>query len=372
MNKRTRQARQILDTPGAISQFGRGQFKVFSLTAPEKFYIVKRTGNGMVCECIDHTKVGSDCCHIKAALMFTCRNMGYNDESFRIMDRSKRGVCMSCDSGNFIKFGTTKNNVQKFSCNECGVQYTANFGFGRMRFSQEVVTQAIQMRFSKMSTRKIADFLSMFGTKVSHVSVHKWTTKFSQMMADYLNDVVPRFDDRPLIRADEIYTKFSGIMYYIFISMDDTTRFMIATEVADSKYQHDTDEFMRETRRKIGRAPANLITDGLDAYGISARRVLPETEHISDIALTSSRLNRYGNPTHARYHPNNNKMERLNGEFRDWEKCYRGLKNAHSPLIKGFSTYFNMVKPHSALDGKTPGEAAKIFIEGNNKWITLI
>ena len=69
---------------------------------------------------------------------------------------------------------------------------------------------------------------------------------------------------------------------------------------------------------------------------------------------------------------NNNKMERLNGEFRDREKVMRGLKKVDSPLISGYQIYHNYVRPHMALDNKTPSEACGIKIEGNNKWITLI
>ena len=35
-------------------------------------------------------------------------------------------------------------------------------------------------------------------------------------------------------------------------------------------------------------------------------------------------------------------------------------------------SYHNFIKPHMALDGKTPSEKAGITIEGNNKWLTLM
>jgi len=34
--------------------------------------------------------------------------------------------------------------------------------------------------------------------------------------------------------------------------------------------------------------------------------------------------------------------------------------------------YYNFIKPHESLDGKTPSEEAGITIEGNNKWLTLM
>jgi hypothetical protein len=69
---------------------------------------------------------------------------------------------------------------------------------------------------------------------------------------------------------------------------------------------------------------------------------------------------------------NNNKMERLNGEIRDREKTMRGLKKKDTPILKGYEIFHNYIRPHMALEGKTPSEVAGIKVEGDNKWITLI
>jgi hypothetical protein len=69
---------------------------------------------------------------------------------------------------------------------------------------------------------------------------------------------------------------------------------------------------------------------------------------------------------------NNNKMERLNGEIRDREKTMRGLKKKRTPILQGYQIYHNFVRPHMALDGKTPSEACGIKVEGQDKWKTLI
>jgi hypothetical protein len=65
-------------------------------------------------------------------------------------------------------------------------------------------------------------------------------------------------------------------------------------------------------------------------------------------------------------------MERLNGEIRDREKVVRGVKKSDSPLIEGYQIYHNYVRPHMALDGKTPASVAGIEVLGDNKWLTLI
>jgi len=82
------------------------------------------------------------------------------------------------------------------------------------------------------------------------------------------------------------------------------------------------------------------------------------TEHIRDI--------RFDGEVH------NNKMERMNGELRDREKVMRTLETTDTPILKGMQIYHNYVRPHTALDGKTPAEVAGIKVEGENKWLTLI
>jgi len=41
-------------------------------------------------------------------------------------------------------------------------------------------------------------------------------------------------------------------------------------------------------------------------------------------------------------------------------------------IIDGFRIYYNFIRPHMALKGKTPAEACGIVINGKNKWLTLI
>ena len=64
-------------------------------------------------------------------------------------------------------------------------------------------------------------------------------------------------------------------------------------------------------------------------------------------------------------------MERMNGEIRDREKVFRGLKKSNTPILTGYQIYHNYVRPHEALEGKAPAEAAGIEVQGDNEWLTL-
>ena len=50
----------------------------------------------------------------------------------------------------------------------------------------------------------------------------------------------------------------------------------------------------------------------------------------------------------------------------------RTLEKLDTPILTGMQIYHNYVRPHMALDGKTPAEVAGIKVEGENKWLTLI
>lgn len=62
----------------------------------------------------------------------------------------------------------------------------------------------------------------------------------------------------------------------------------------------------------------------------------------------------------------------MKGEIRDREKVTRNLKKMDTPILTCEQIYHNFIRPHMALDGRTPSEVAGIEIKGQNKWLTLI
>jgi len=70
---------------------------------------------------------------------------------------------------------------------------------------------------------------------------------------------------------------------------------------------------------------------------------------------------------------NNNMVERLDSTVREREKVMRGLKKNESEIVDGFRIYYNFIRPHMGLEGKTPAEVAGIKLKlGENKWKSLI
>ena len=208
-----------------------------------------------------------------------------------------------------------------------------------------------------MSVRDIENHYEMLGITVDHSTIYDWICKYSIMVSKYLNEIVPRTGN--WIRADEVWIKVAGEQKYLFASMDDDTRYWLASDLADTKFQHNADNLLELTKKAIGKNPTQFITDGLPAYQKASKKVFGKSTH-------------HTRHIHIQRDMNNNKMERLNGEIRDREKVMRGIKKEDSMIFDGYQIYHNYVRPHMSLDGKTPAEKCGIEVKGNNKWITLI
>jgi len=156
-------------------------------------------------------------------------------------------------------------NAQRYICGDCSKTFTFNAGFEGMRSSPQTITTALQLYFTGESLRSIQKFLKIIHQKeVSHKIIHSWVKKYTKLMGDYLENIIPQVGDT--WRADEVYVKVKGDKKYLFALMDDETRFWIAQEVADSKFKHDARNLLRMAKEKMETKPKVFVTDGLQAY----------------------------------------------------------------------------------------------------------
>lgn len=361
-NIRMEKGKTIAHSEGQIKRVDDQTYLVNS-QSNKGHYEVRFKDSKWTCSCPDFSYRGGKCKHIFGVeVSLTLRRIV---EVRRIEPITDITNCRFCGSENIVKDGIRHNNhgdIQKFNCKDCGHYFTVNLGFEKMKHNPRGITTALQLYFTGASLRNTSRTLQLIGVKVSHQTIYNWIKKYTSLMQSYVEKMTPQVSDT--WRADEVYIKFKGNMKYLFALLDDETRFWIAQEVANSKDKHDARNLLRMGKVAMGKNPKTLITDGLPAYERACskvfwtRRIETRTKHIRHIAWKGGW--------------NNNKMERFNGEIRDREKVMRGLKKADTPILTGYQVYHNYVRPHEALDGKTPSEACGIKVEGNNKWMTLI
>ena len=318
--------------------------------------VTKRLNGGWLCTCPDFTYRNVQCKHIWAVqISFAVRKQ----VEARVIEPISFDACIYCRSPSIIKWGVRHNkygDIQKFSCKACGKFFTVNLGFERMKHNPQGITAAMQLYFSGESLRNTARSLRMIGVEVSPRTILRWIDKYTALMEKYLAKIQPQVSDT--WRADEMFLKMKGNLKYLYALMDDQTRFWIAQEVANTKYTADVRPLLELGKAVAGKKPKTFITDGAanfhEAYmqEFWTRDLDNRTEHIRHIRLAGDR--------------NNNRMERFNGELRQREKVMRTLKKPDSLILSGYQIYHNYIRPHEALNGKTPSEAAGIQVRGKN------
>lgn len=362
---REERAREILANPNThIMRVNDNHFQMKSL-ATGRIYDVTIKFSKWHCTCLDHKYRRIECKHIKVIkISIQLRDEARQRNKVTISPVSTK-ECIFCHSTNIKKYGIRRNksgDIQRFVCNGCTKTFSINMGFEGMRSNPQVITSALQLYFTGESLRSIQKFLRLQGKQVTHKTIYTWIKKYTKLMQDYLDNIVPQVGDT--WRADEVWVKVKGDTKYLFALMDDETRFWIAQEVADSKFRHDARNLFRMGKEATKTQPKIIVTDGLPSYHDAYKKEFMMKDR-KKYAVHFEHIHLDGDM-------NNNKMERMNGEFRDREKIVRGVKKQDSIIFDGYQLYHNYFRPHMGLKGKTPAEACGVEIEGDNKWITVI
>lgn len=339
-------------------------YHVHSQTTNRDYDVIK-VGENWTCTCPDH-KFRKVCCkHIHAIEISIQMREEVRQQNKITISPISTTCCIHCKSEKITKDGirhNKKGDIQKYYSKNCNKYFTINLGFERMKHDPQGITMAMQLYFSGESLRNVSKALKLIGMEVTHQTIYNWIVKYTKLLKEHLNKIEPKVGDA--WRADEVFVKIRGELRYVFSVMDDETRFWIAQEVANRKEGHNARGLLQKAKQTTGTKPKVFVTDGLHSYAEAYRKEF----------WTQKRLNRtlHIHHIHLQGDMNNNKMERLNGEFRDREKVTRGIKKEDSIMFDGYQIFHNYLRPHMGLEGKTPAQACGIEIEGDNKWKTLI
>ena len=199
--------------------------------------------------------------------------------------------------------------------------------------------------FGKNSFRQISLLLeSLFGIRLSHVSIAAWCVKFAPIFQKLNLAFLPLMDfNSDEWHADETVVKIRGKKYYLWFVLDAETRFVVGFYLGD---RSSTSAHAVMSQAKAWGNPRSVVTDHWDAYNMAIKTHLPNAVHIQaeDFKADIS----------------NNLIESFNKTFKAWYKTkygFDGFKNAYA-LISVFVFFYNCLRPHGSLDGLTPAQVA--------------
>ncbi|MHB8606328.1 MAG: IS6 family transposase [Thermoplasmatota archaeon] len=387
MSAREKRALAIVqDASRQITKTSRSTWLVPSQTSPALGYVVTRINTGhpaqarWTCTCPDHETRLTTCKHQYAvqfllAVQSAPKAAPAPEESAHsvvaptstVISR-ERPACKFCASASVVKIGV-KSGSQQYRCKACKRKFVPASGFERVSADPQAVCLALDLSFKGMSLRKVTDTLNQFyALDVGKSTVHRWLEKYVALLNDYSETLAPHVGDK--WHADEVFTKFSGKLQYVWHLMDAKTRYLLVSRVTEQRDKKDARAVFDAARDLAGKLPAEVVTDGLPAYqdafhgAFNAGRSGERVKHTREIHI--SKPSRY---------PHNNKVERLNGTLRERQKVQRGLKKPTGPLTAGHAAYYNLIRPHQALDGNTPADVAGVgfhAIPGESRWAAAI
>jgi len=248
--------------------------------------------------------------------------------------------CKFCGSPNVVKFGTFQG-IQRYWCKDCKRKSADNRALPGMKTPVEHISSALSCYYGGMPLDAIQRHLhQQFKLYYSEMGIYNWIKRFSKEAIARVKDFHPIVGDTWI--ADETMLKVGGRKIWFFDVIDEKTRYLLASRLAQSRTIKEAALVMNEAKRKAGKAPKRIITDKLAAYIDGIELVFgSDTKHIQSKPFTDV------NST--------NIIERFHGTLKDRTKIIRGFKNMTTAelLTDAWLVHYNFFKEHETL-GNTP------------------
>jgi len=267
-------------------------------------------------------------------------------------------TCKYCGSKAVVKYGSYKG-VQRYLCKVCGRKFKADDALYHMKISPEFISSALELYYTGSSIDDICQhFRNSKGYHPSKSVVFGWIDKFTDRAVEHFSQYKPRVGstwacDETVLRLD----KHKKVWFWDII--DTRTRYLIASRVSTSRTTGDAQRLMEKARRITGITPKKIITDKLYAYWDGIEMVFgADTEHVQSSPFGK------GDST--------SKIERWHSTLKERTKVMKAFRNVDTLIqfTDGFLVYYNYLKPHHSLYGKTPAEAAKVDYDVKN-WMDV-
>lgn len=228
--------------------------------------------------------------------------------------------------------------------------------FKRMRHPAHIIITSLSMFYlGKNSFRNIALILRViFNVKVSHTTISNWCKSFAPMFDNIRLELISSLDlNSDEWHVDETVVKIKGVKYYIWFLVDSETRFVIGFHL--SPHRDSPQAFsLLDSAKDLGQ-PQAIVSDRYAAYKIPVKSIFNAAKHI--------RVESFKDDI------SNNLIESFNHQFKAWYKTKQGFNSFLSAnnLISTFVFFYNLVRPHSSLNGLTPAQVAGLNLSKSQK-----
>jgi transposase-like protein len=219
-----------------------------------------------------------------------------------------------------------------------------------MRYPIDIVADGVYNYYAGESLDKIrGGICQRTGLRPADSVIYGWVKRLTKIGLAEDKKYTAQVGDKWL--ADECVIKLKdGKKYWLINVIDYDTRFLLASKLSSSRGIRDIKTAFETAQNKANKSPKVMLTDGWRAYEDGCELVFGgDTRHIVTSPFERKELS-------------TNIVERWHGTLKDRLKPMRGMDKSetHQLILEGFILYYNYLRPHESLKGKTPAEAAKI------------
>ncbi|MFC1972575.1 DDE-type integrase/transposase/recombinase [Chloroflexota bacterium] len=268
----------------------------------------------------------------------------------RKVDITTMPRCKFCGSDNVV-FNGHRKGTQYFLCRSCGRGFVDNKSVVGGRYPIDVMGRALYNYYAGMSLNAICEGIRQGSDDertVSDTTIYNWLAKYTRMALEEADKYQPQVSKKWVM--DETVVKLGGKKWWLITALDCGTRYLLGTKLSTNRSSRDIKEVLENATAKTGVIPSEVLTDGWGGYGEAMELAYgADSKHIVTKPFTDKELS-------------TNLMERWNGTLKDRLKPMRGMdRNANFQLIlEGFIFFYNYLRPHMGIGGKTPAEVAGV------------
>jgi len=258
-------------------------------------------------------------------------------------------ACKHCHSTDVVKVGFNAG-TQRYLCHTCGRKFKSDASPFHMKSPAPDIAGALAMYYTGSSITDIRNHIrQQTGYFPSKSVVFGWVEKYTDTAAKHFGKVKPKVGDTWI--ADETMIDLDkGIKVWFWDIIDADIRFLLASRVSLTRTTEDAKRLVQDAVKRAGKPPAVILTDKMKSYPDGIFTALGGySEHVQGSPF---RVDEDSTSRVERFHETLKERTKVMKAFRDIDTLIE--------FAKGFLTYYNFLKPHEALKGKTPAEKANL------------
>jgi len=294
----------------------------------------------------------------------------------------EKTICPTCKSEEVVKRGFFSSEAhgrqQRYYCKSCDKKFISQMPFYRMRNSPQKITCALDLFCRGLSTRGVQEhFKAFFPHNSDHSTILRWIRKYSMKIANFTDNL--KVQTGSYIEVDEMefhrrksHKQKRGIDKNWFIDgIDVKSRFMISSNFSKYRSTNAIKKVISKIKDKTGEQIKTITTDGFNAYEKAVKRTYGYNKHTGKYNVQHKVV------TQSKNEGFNIWVERMHNSIRQRTTGFRGLHGSVESacaIMKSIEIYYNFIKKHEALKGKTPSEIAVPYLQFKtpNRWLELI